>query len=69
MRVEPKETVFVRYLVVKYEPLNDQYECDANRIPLYVTTDLHKAKKTKGLFEVYGITQYGKCVRIIEADY
>ena len=27
------------YLILKYEPLNDQYECDANRTPIAIVSD------------------------------
>lgn len=27
------------YLIVRAEPLNDQYECEANRTPILVTQD------------------------------
>ena len=30
------------YLVVKCEPLNDQYECEYDRTPICVTTDYSK---------------------------
>lgn len=32
----------MRYLVIRCEELNDQYECDANRIPVCITEDISK---------------------------
>lgn len=47
-----------KYLIVKCEPLNDQYECDANRIPLCITEDW-KSVIPKCEFEVYKINGDG----------
>ena len=57
-----------KYLIVKYEPLNDQYECDANRIPLCITEDW-KNKAFDCEFEVYEINEDGNiCKRVKEWD-
>ena len=55
-----------KYLIVKCEPLNDQYECDANRIPLCITEDW-KNKAFDCEFEVYEIDEDGNiCKRVKE---
>lgn len=41
------------YLVVKCEPLNDQYECDADRTPICVTNDYSKYNNEE--YEIYAI--------------
>lgn len=46
----------MKYLIVKCEELNDQYECDAYRTPITMTANWKnwcKVKKPKFLFEVY----------------
>lgn len=46
------------YLIVKCEPLENQYECDATRTPLYITEDWrNNAPECK--FEVYEINENG----------
>ena len=44
------------YLIMKCEPLNDQYECDANRTPISMTNDWrnwYNVNKPDYMFEVY----------------
>ena len=41
----------MKYLIVKCEPLYDQYECDCDRTPLYMTDDWQQEKDYR--FEVY----------------
>ena len=41
------------YLVVKCEELGDQYECDANRVPICLTEDYDKYNK-RG-YEIYKV--------------
>ena len=53
------------YLIVKATPLNDQYECDADRTPLCITSDDTKYQKYG--YEVYRIFPNGS-IRIIQ-DY
>ena len=44
------------YLIVKCEPLGDQWECDANRTPITITDDWHtwyNKNNPQYMFEVY----------------
>ena len=41
-----------KYLIVKCEPLNDQYECDANRIPLCLV-DNYTEYFSRNEYEIY----------------
>lgn len=46
----------MKYLIVECEELGDQYECDANRIPITMTDDWkdwYKKTKPDYYFEVY----------------
>lgn len=54
----------VNYLVVKCEALHDQYECDAHRIPICVTTDYSKYDEEE--YEVYAIYEDGRIKLIRE---
>ena len=42
------------FLIVKCEPLNDQWECDAHREPMFICDDWHSLKLNYQ-FEVYQI--------------
>lgn len=42
-----------KYLIIKCEELNDQYECDADREPICLTDDYNKYNKWG--YEIYGI--------------
>lgn len=54
-----------KYLIVKCEPLDDQYECDANRIPLCITEDW-KSIVPECEFEVYEINEDGNISKRIK---
>ena len=54
----------VNYLIVKCEPLNDQYECDAHRTPICTTTDYSKYNEEQ--YEVYAIYKDGRIKLIRE---
>lgn len=46
----------MKYLIMKCEELGDQFECDANRIPITITNDWetwYKKTKPDYYFEVY----------------
>lgn len=47
------------YVIVRCQPLNDQYECDADRIPIYITNEYSKKYKRWG-YEVYQAIPLGK---------
>lgn len=49
-----------KYLIVKCVPLDDAWECDADRKPYLVTNNWKKDLPKKGLFEVYEILGNGK---------
>lgn len=53
----------MKYLIVKCEPLSDQWECDANRIPLCVTDNLDEYENEWG-YEIYEIRSDGKTTLI-----
>lgn len=59
------------FLIMKCEPLDDQWECDANRIPLMVTADWHANIPKDCYFEVWEINddgQIGKCIKDYETS-
>ena len=47
----------MQYLVIKCEELNDQYECDANRVPICITEDISKYGFG---YEIWKIEKNGK---------
>lgn len=53
----------MKYLIVKCEPLSDQWECEANRIPLCVTDNLDEYENEWG-YEIYEIRSDGKTTLI-----
>ena len=55
----------MKYLIVEYYELNDQYECEAYRNPLKVVDDFTSYCK-KG-YEVYEIKNNEKLLRIWQA--
>lgn len=59
-----------KVLIVKCEPLGDQWECDANRIPLVVTT-LYEAqeKYNSWEYEWYAIQLNGTLKIVKEGDF
>lgn len=46
------------YLIVKFEPLNDQYECDAYREPICLTHDITDWKYNED-YEIYKVLDDG----------
>lgn len=52
----------MKYLVIKCVELNDQFECDADRIPICVCDNYRKYNK-KG-YEIYKIGENGELVLI-----
>lgn len=42
----------MKYLIVKCEELNDQYECDADRKPIYITDDPSNYSSGYDIYEV-----------------
>lgn len=57
----------MKYLIVKVSPLNDGYECDADREP-YKVVENWKTEKVKGMYEVYAIHGDGSLTLIKEYD-
>lgn len=53
----------MKYLIVKCEPLSDGWECDANRVPLYVTDNPDEYKGKWG-YEIYKIRSDGRTILI-----
>lgn len=58
------------YLVVKCEELHDQYECDVNRTPLFLSTGVPEKKYFRFGYEIYVANDYitGRLKRIKEYD-
>ena len=56
--------IIKNYLIVKCEPLHDQYECDAHRIPICVTDDYYGWNEEE--YEVYAIYKDGRIKPIKE---
>lgn len=54
------------YLVVRCEELGDQYECDANRVPICLTEDYDKYNKQG--YEIYKVLADNTFERIREYD-
>ena len=55
----------MKYLIIKCDPLNDPYECDADRTPVCMTDD--PTKYGFG-YEVWEVQEDGTFVRIKEYD-
>lgn len=53
-----------KYLIIKCKPLNDQYECDADRTPLKITDDYSEFNKNG--YEIWEIVEDGNLTRIKE---
>lgn len=49
IKVEKK----LKYLIVKCKLLSDQFECDADRTPLFLTDDWKRDYPKEGYYEVY----------------
>ena len=63
----------MKYLIVKYEPLNDGWECDANRIPITMVDDWRqweKDSKPQYDYEVYKLSEDNifECLKEWEED-
>lgn len=63
-----KEEKIVNYLIMRCKPLNDQYECDCDRIPHAIVNDWKQwcqYWKPSWYFEVWAIYQDGtlKCIK------
>lgn len=52
----------MKYLVIKCYELCDQYECDADRIPVCVTND-YSLYNERG-YEIYKIEENGNLIKI-----
>ena len=52
----------MKYLVIKCFELCDQYECDADRIPVCVTND-YSLYNERG-YEIYKIEENGNLIKI-----
>lgn len=55
------------YLIMKCKELNDQYECDADRIPMFITDDWEK-NIPDYCYEVYEILDDGKINLLIDYE-
>lgn len=55
-----------KYLIVKCDDLNDQWECDANRTPVCLTNDYSKYNKMG--YEIYEVKADGTLKQIREYD-
>ena len=58
----------MKYLIVKCEELTDQYECDADRTPMYMTDDWENNYPKNYNFEVWELSKTGtfKCIKSYE---
>lgn len=54
----------MRYLIVRFDYLNDQYECEADRIPIYMTDDYINNAPTDYDYEVYEVQSDNSLQRI-----
>ena len=55
------------YLIVRCYPLNDQYECDADRMPICVTDD-YSQYDDDSTYEIYAIYNDGRIKMIREIN-
>jgi hypothetical protein len=46
----------LKYLIVKCRILSDQFECEADKTPLFLTDDWKRDYPKKGYYEVYELT-------------
>lgn len=58
----------MKYLIVKFDYLNDQYECDADRVPMYLTDDWVNNAPTDYDYEVYEVQPNNFLQRIVTAE-
>ena len=57
-------------VVVRCVPLNDQWECDCDRIPVCLVSEAVARKNYKGgQYEWYGVMPNGRLQKIKECDY
>lgn len=58
----------MKYLIVKCEELTDQYECDADRTPMYMTDDWKNNYPKNYNFEVWELSKTGtfRCIKSYE---
>lgn len=54
----------MKYLIVRFDYLNDQYECEADRIPMYMTDDYINNAPTDYDYEVYEVQSDNSLQRI-----
>lgn len=59
----------MKYLIVMCNELGDQWECDANRTPMFITDDWRKNAPTDYKFEVYEILDNGEINQTPIKDY
>ena len=59
----------LKYLIVKCRLLSDQFECEADKIPLFLTDDWKRDCPKKGYYEVYELTSTNNFKLIKEMDY
>lgn len=57
----------MKYLIIKCKELADQFECDAERIPICITDDMSKYNYRYG-YEIYKINNDGSLTLIKEYD-
>lgn len=57
----------MKYLVIKCEELSDQWECDADRVPVYVGDNIKKYYWKYG-YEIYEIKVDGTLKKIQDYD-
>ena len=55
-----------QFLIIRCDELNDQYECDANRVPICITEDIKNYRKYG--YEIYEIYNDGYLKLIQEYD-
>lgn len=53
-----------KYLIVKCDALNDQWECDANRVPIKITADYSEFNKDG--YDIWEIAEDGSLTCIKE---
>ena len=56
----------MKYLVIKCEELSDQWECDADRVPVYVGDNIKKYQNPG--YEIYKINIDGTLEKIQDYD-
>jgi len=63
-----KEIRFDKFLIVKCKPLDDQWECDADRTPICIVDQYEMYGYKKFGFEIYGILPNGNLKLLQEYD-